>query len=250
MKKTGLGLICVLAVWAMSLTAPAATPEETFAQANQLCEQGQYAAAIARYQKLLDAGQVSPALYYNLGVAHFRAGEAGRALAALRQAERLAPRDPDIRANLASIRRAVSGKEDAGPRGLEALLGRLTLNEWSLAAAASFWAWLLVLAGMQWRPSWRARWRNGARGLCGMWLVLMACLGGAAYYQLWQRTAIVVQKDAQARLAPYEVSKPVWNLPDGAEVRVVSASGEWLEIRDERGRAGWIKRDQVVLWPR
>lgn len=250
MKTMGYWLILFLACWATALSATAATPEETFAQANQFCEQGQYAAAVDLYQKLLAAGKVSPALYYNLGIAYVRSGQAGQAVVALRHAERLAPRDPDIRANLASIRRAVSGKEDAGPRGLEALLGRLTLNEWCLAAAAAWWAWLLVLAALQWRPSWRARWRGGVWALFCLWLAVMACLGGAAYFQLGQRVAIVVQKDAQARLAPYEVSKPVWNVPDGAEVRVMSETGDWLEIRDERGRAGWLKRSQVVLWPR
>lgn len=250
MKPRGQGLWVLMMAWLSAAVIMAATPEEEFAQANQLCEQGQYAAAIARYEKLLSAGQVSPALYYNLGTACFRAGQPGRAIFALRHAERLAPRDPDIRANLASVRRAVSGKEEVGPRGLEAVLGRLTLNEWSVAAAAALWAWLGALALRQWRPAWRTRWRSAVWGLFGVWLAAVACLAGAAYFQIGQRIAIVAQKDVQARLAPYEVSKPVWSLPDGAEVRVASEDKGWLEIRDDRGRAGWLKRDQVLLWPR
>ncbi|MCX8156413.1 MAG: tetratricopeptide repeat protein [Verrucomicrobiae bacterium] len=242
--------LAFLAMAWLTAALAAATPEEEFAQANQLCEQGRYAEAIARYEQLLKAGQVSPALYYNLGTAHFRAGQPGRAIYALRHAERLAPRDPDIRANLASIRRAVSGREEVGPRGLEALLGRLTLNEWCVAASIILWAWLGVLTLGQWRAAWRTRWRSVGWLLLAVWLFNLACLTGAAYFHWGQRVAIVAQKDVQARLAPYDVSKPVWNLPEGAEVRVLSENQDWLEIRDDRGRAGWVKRDQVLLWPR
>jgi tetratricopeptide (TPR) repeat protein len=250
MKRLGQWLI-LLAAWGwLGLALPAATPEEEFSRANQLCEQGKYAEAIARYEQLLQSGKVSPALYYNLGTAYFRAGQPGRALYALRHAERLAPRDPDIRANLASVRRAVSGREDAGPRGLEAVLGRLTLDEWGVLAAATLWLWLGVLGLGQWFPRWRASLRGAGGLLLASWLAAMACLGGAVYFQQMQRVAIVAQKDVQARLAPYDVSKPVWSLPEGAEVRVMSENQEWLEIRDDRGRAGWLKRDQVLLWPR
>ena len=37
---------------------------------------------------------------FQLGNAHFKSGQLGRAIAAYRQAEELAPRDPDLRANV------------------------------------------------------------------------------------------------------------------------------------------------------
>lgn len=240
-----------LGVWLlMVVAAVAATAEEAeFSRANQLCEQGQHTAAIEIYEKWLKEGKVSAALYYNLGTAYYRAGQAGKAIEALRRAECLAPRDPDIRANLAAIRRAVSGKEDAGPGGVELLLGRLTLNEWCLTATVCLWAWLGVLTLMQWRPGWRASLRGWSWGLFVLWLGAAACFGGAYFFQKIRRMAIVVQKEVGARQAPYDVSKVVWSLVDGAEAHVIGENKDWLEIRDERGRAGWVKRDQVLIWP-
>ena len=49
---------------------------------------------------LIQAGSISTPIYFNLGNAWFKAGEAGRAILAFRQAEKLSPRDPDVRANL------------------------------------------------------------------------------------------------------------------------------------------------------
>src|SRR5580765_1961801 len=67
-----------------------------FDQANRLYEQGKYAMAATAYEKLLQSEPASPALYFNLGNAWFKAGQSGRAIAAYRQAEMLAPRDPNL----------------------------------------------------------------------------------------------------------------------------------------------------------
>src|SRR6185436_11225451 len=72
----------------------------TFDGANKLYEQGKFVEAAAGYEKLVLGGQSSAPIYYNLGNAYFKSGQIGRAIRAYRQAERLTPRDPDLRANL------------------------------------------------------------------------------------------------------------------------------------------------------
>ena len=47
--------------------------------------------------------------FNNRGVAHFRLGNFEAAIADFRQAERMRPRDPDVRANIVSARRAAVG---------------------------------------------------------------------------------------------------------------------------------------------
>src|SRR6266699_3853607 len=78
-----------------------------FDQANRLYEEGKFTEAAAAYEKMLRQGQASPALYFNLGNAFFKAGQVGRAVLNYRLAERLAPRDPDVRANLKFARNSV-----------------------------------------------------------------------------------------------------------------------------------------------
>jgi hypothetical protein len=51
-----------------------------FDQANKLYEEGKYSEAAALYESAVKAGQVSPALCFNLGNALFKAGQPGRAL--------------------------------------------------------------------------------------------------------------------------------------------------------------------------
>jgi hypothetical protein len=72
-------LLAILLVMAHVLDAGASS-QELFDQANKSFEQGRYKEAVAAYQKMITGGIVSPALYFNLANASYRAGEIGRSL--------------------------------------------------------------------------------------------------------------------------------------------------------------------------
>src|SRR5688500_8636546 len=80
-----------------------------FESANRLYEKGDYAGAAAGYQSVVQSGKASAEVYFNLGNAHFKNGQIGKAIASYRRAQELTPRDPDIRANLNFARGAVPG---------------------------------------------------------------------------------------------------------------------------------------------
>src|SRR4051794_29504249 len=94
-RVTLLCLACLLAL--LGTPARAEDLAAAFDQANKLYEQGKFAEAAGAYEKLAQSTPASPALYFNLGNAWFKAGQSGRAIAAYRRAEILAPRDPNLR---------------------------------------------------------------------------------------------------------------------------------------------------------
>src|SRR5262249_50947196 len=100
---------------------------DAFDAANKLYEQGKFNEAASAYEKLVQSGQVSAALYFNLGNAFFKAGQVGRAIAEYRRAEQLTPRDPDLRANLQFARKQIQGPTLAASRWHD-WLGKLSLN--------------------------------------------------------------------------------------------------------------------------
>ena len=73
-------------------------------------------------KKFCNPARQSPALLFNYGNAEFKAGHLGKAIAAYRRAELLAPRDAEIRANLAF--RPQSGPRRDGARKPLAKLAR------------------------------------------------------------------------------------------------------------------------------
>jgi len=238
-------ILCFL----FSLHLRAQNPESDFETANKLYEQGKFAEAAPAYQKLIQSGQISAALYFNLGNAFFKSGQIGRAIAAYRQAERLTPRDPDIRANLQFARNQTQGPTLA-PSRWQLWLGKLTANEWAAFAAAAIWLCFLLLAAMQWRPVLR----DALRGYSLVFAIAAAglslCLGAVLYENLFERTAIVLAPEVPARNGPLEESHTAFTLHDGAELRVLDQKDNWLQVTTDPRRIGWVRRDQVLLSPK
>jgi len=84
---TGLLLLLgAIATLAPVQAARAMTAEQYFADGNRLFRDDLYWAALLRYSQARDEGMDTPLLHYNMGVAHYRAGQYVRAREALQQA--------------------------------------------------------------------------------------------------------------------------------------------------------------------
>ena len=226
-------------------SAPA-DPTAAFDHANKLYEQSRFAAAAQSYQALLKQGAVSPALHFNAGNALFKSGQIGQALYHYRLAERLAPRDPDIQANLAFARRLVRGGLVTETPWWSRFLTLLSLDDWTVVAAAGLWLWLLALAAGQCSDAVR-RALSGYTATLGVATLLAAALLGAAWFAS-QRThaAVVIVPEAVVRFGPLEESQSAYTLRDGSELEVLDEKDGWLQVLDDTRRAGWVRREQVL----
>jgi hypothetical protein len=252
-RGSGLGICLLLCSW---LVAPgglrAADLLPAFDQANRLYEQGQYTNAAIAYDKLIEAGHGSTTLYFNLGNAWFKAGQPGRAIAAYRHAERLAPRDPNVRFNLQFTRKQVTGGESRSRPIWQRYLQALTLNEWTVLAVCGWWLWFGLLALGEWKSDLRRALRGYTATAGGIAGVLVVSLGVALREASVARDAVVIVPTAVVRRGPLDESQVFYQLRDGSEVTVLdekpgTAKDSWLQVRDEARRIGWLKRDQVVL---
>ena len=244
-----LGLLCLFAVGAETLPPRRAAAADAFEQANQLYERGQFTEAAAAYETLVRAGTVSPALFFNLGNAHFKAGHMGQALLNYRRAEALAPRDPDLRANLKFARNCVPGANLRPVSRWARWLPKLTVNETTLAAAATFWLWLSLLTLRQIRPATRKPLRT-ATVLAGLGSALLIAMAAAHWHaRRAVVTAIVVVPEATVHAGPLDQSPGAFTVRDGLELEVVDTKDDWLRVTDAGGRLGWLKREQAALFP-
>jgi tetratricopeptide (TPR) repeat protein len=237
-------VVCLLLAFATFAATPAAPV--TFDAANKLYYEGKFADAASAYDSLIQSGQRSAPLYFNLGNAFFKSGQVGRAIAAYRQAQLLTPRDPDIRANLQFARNQVQGPT-LPSTAWQRWSGRLSLNEWTLLTAGSLWLFLLLLALLQWRPRLARPLRNGALALGLATLFLCSCLGAIAYENQSNRIAIIVAPDAVVRVGPLETAPNAFTVHDGAELRILDQRDDWLQVTTGPQRNGWVQRQQVLM---
>jgi len=249
-KKMLQGVGVILALLACATTARAERVSDAFLQADKLYEEAKYSQAAAMYENLLRDGQVSSAIYFNAGDAWFNSGQIGRAIYDYRRAEQLAPRDPDIRANL-EIARARAGTSNAALPGSRwtRWVGRVTLNEWSCAASAAAALFFLVLTVRQISPAFgkSSSVLVGVLAAASIWLLI--CLGLSIDQRLLEKTSIVIVPEAVVRRGPLEESQSVFTAHDGAEMMVLGSDGDWLQVSNAARQIGWLQQKDVAQMP-
>jgi len=234
------------ALLALAAPARAAAPPD-LAAARGLYDAGRYDEAAAAFESLAAAAPRDAALQYDLGAALFKAGRLGRATASFERAFALDPRDSDVRENLAfALRRA---GEDLVPPGTPPALFWLftALSERELAGLHWLCAWaaLLLAAAAFAAPRRREALAPWAAGAAAVWL----------FFGLWwlglrsvlpPSRGVVVAAKAELRHGPGETFGVAFIVPEGRRVRVLGASGAWLEIGLlKEGARGWIAASSV-----
>lgn len=211
--------------------------ERTFADASRAYDENRLPDAIAGWKSLVDEGQSLPEVLFNLGNAYYRNGNLGEAIRTYRQAQRLAPRDPDIRANLGFAAQS-AGIVLPAPKPLAALLLDVSRKEWLGFASACFWLLSLALAAWIVSPRFRFVSRPAAAVLA---VLLFIGLAGLGLYRDLRRVpeGVVMLRDQKVLSSPLETSTPLLAIPEGAIVRQLDQRGNWVEIRYDATR-GWL----------
>jgi len=234
-----------------------------FSAANKLYAKGEFARAANAYEQVMKTGVQSAALLFNCGNAEFKSGHFGKAIAAYRQAAWLAPRDAEVRANLAFVRNQVEGATRRESRW-QYWLGQLTLNEWTLLAATAFWLTFILLAAEQVARASRPfgekmKYAGGSpvalkfRRAIGISICLAVVSGAALALEAAQhfssQTAVIISPEAIARSGPFDEAQTAFTARDGAELAVRDRHGNWIQVADGSGKIGWLQTKQVEILP-
>lgn len=208
-----------------------------FQAANSLYDAGQFAEAAAAYERIEPK---TAHVYFNLGNALFRQEKFGLAILNYERARQLAPRDPDILANLRFARNRLGIEEHRS--FLTAAVESRTLGEWSRYELVALWLTVLAVAG--------AIWLRRARSA----MILIAVVAGvttvatAGVLVVRERAApkaIVVNGKTEARFAPAADATVHFSLPEGAKVSVLEARGGWSFIERADRQQGWVRSEAI-----
>ncbi|MEM9227313.1 MAG: tetratricopeptide repeat protein [Verrucomicrobiota bacterium] len=244
MKQFLLLLLFAPAV-AVSALAEELGLETAFSSANAAYISGDYSAALAEYEALMQQGQ-STALLYNLGNAYAQLGQPGQAILAYERALVLAPENPDILANLSYVREGAQA-EPPGRSWNESAAQTLSLSTWTLFTVVGFWAGLglFILAPLY---RWRSPWRSLLLGLSVL-AVGAGLLGLLGYHQL-SKEGVVLQADAPLKLAPTQNSPASTFLQAGTTADLKRQKGNYAYVETQAGEQGWLSLDDyATVWP-
>jgi tetratricopeptide (TPR) repeat protein len=231
--------------------AGAAQPSGALAEGNAAYQKGDYAAAAAAYQKLVDSGVASADVYFNLGTAQLKSGQRGAAILSYERALRMDPGDADAAFNLAEAQKGnidkIVGASEEAPL-LERLGSQIPVNT---AGLVFLTAWLFGNIALL------LRWfRRGPASLLAWvgWTGVLIALVAAPLFALgaWNRAsspyAIVVSATAPVREGPASDFKAAFEVHEGLKVRVVRRENGFLRIHLLNGTEGWVAdRDAPII---
>ena len=248
MKTLLLGFIFIFWAASISLAVDTQTTLQTvFFQANTFYTQGQYKPAAEAYETVLQAGFASGNVYFNLGNAYFRNGQAGKAILNYERARRFLPSDPDLAANLQFARSL------AGAVGCQLPLWKRLVFPLAHTLATDSFVWftsiaytlLFVILAVYYLSPLRPQWLLYAgRGFVVLLLVMMTSLIQQARTDDLQRKAVVLAKeDSPVRFEPADNGTVHFSVTQGTLIQILDVREDWWQVARCDGRRGWIERD-------
>ena len=219
--------------------------DDLYAKAQAAYDDGRYAEAVILYENLVSNGVENTEVIYNLANAYFKDGDLPKAVWHYRKAWYVAPRDPDIRANLHFALNAAGASEPA--TGLPGrIFSTLSAREWIMTAIAAYLLLALLLAMSLLLRSMRSPLLKAS--LIPAALLLFALAGWRHWGQLESAPeAVVVKSGTTALYGPVEGSTAHFDVPLAALVKQCGSDPKgWIEIEYDR-KTGWVKVGNILL---
>jgi len=242
----------IFILFLLPLTLLPAQPTQALQAANQAYQDKDYEQAIRGYEEILLKGYESEALYYNLGNAYYRKGEAGRAMLNYQRALKLDPRDENTLHNIEVVRAGlpdeiVQIQMSGVVKAWLSVQNALSTRAWSAAGLALIWLGAAGLAVFLLSP---ARRRKKLGLLAGLLLISLSLLPFALAYgrsqqEFFSRKAVIMVEAVALRAAPEAESKAGIQLHEGAVVEIMDAIGAWFKVRLSDTSEGWLPKDVV-----
>lgn len=212
-----------------------------FNDANGACSRGEYADAVAIYESIVEQFGYSPAVLVNLGSCSAQSGDAGQAVLHLERARLLAWDDPEIDQLLSLVRKEAGLYSDAPP-----LTVTLTdVISFPVVALTGLGA-LLCLAVLQLLPRAGGQVRPLRLLQAAAVLLLLASLGLGALHFRRLDPWVVTGKESRLSLSPFDGAQSLGSILPGRLVYLQGSHGEYRLVRDETGREGWLKADELT----
>lgn len=216
---------------------------DTLSQAEELYRHGKFSAALTIYEQELKTHPNDPFVYYNIGNCYFKMGSRGLAVANYYRAFKLAPRDTDIRHNLA-LALSASG-ERLTPAGMPEILHKtffgLSYAELKGLCLVLFWLFCSLAC------IWLLKRRFGK--VCFVSLLLLGISLAWFYcrHSLETRTlAVVASPTAEIRSGPGVNFPASANMTQGHLVVIQDEKDSWYQVViPAQGLKGWVEKGTV-----
>lgn len=222
-------------------------------KANAYYTTEEYQKAIGVYQQILNSGEESAKLYFNLGNAYYKAGDMNNAILYYERAKLLAPNDEDIAFNLKLANQYVVTSIDELPkpfflRWKQSIINHYSADTWSYISIGAFILFLTLLGLFIFSRTVSIR-------RIAFWIGILAVIfsGFTFSFAAHQKKkldirdhAIVFCPRVTVKSSPSESGTDLFLIYEGLKVQITDSLSTWKEIKLADGNEGWLPDSCIV----
>ncbi|MCM4166667.1 Cell division coordinator CpoB [Arenibacter antarcticus] len=226
--------------------------QQLFEEATTFYNDGEYQKAADNYLKILDNGEHSAALYFNLGNTYYKLNDIAPSIYYYEKALLLKPYDQDILNNLNFARNMTLDAIEPLPQSavtklINKVTSFLTFDQWAYIAVVFmilFVGFYISFYYFRFSTQKRIAFISSL-----VFLVFTLCAAALAYVQYdkfkTDRPAVVFAEQAPINSEPNNRSQLIFNLHAGTKVKVVDQLNDWKKIEIADGKTGWLLANDI-----
>ncbi|HXK50659.1 MAG TPA: tetratricopeptide repeat protein [Clostridiales bacterium] len=229
-------------------------PITDFDEANQYYEKADYEKASVLYEKIISDGFENGEVYYNLGNSYYKLGDIARSILYYERAVKLMPDDPDLTENLKIARLYLTDKvEETEAEPFFTLYSDIR-NSFNIYTSKNILLILILITGI-----FISTYIFLKNTLFGRFFFYISLISAASlmffsylYYDIHsldiRRFGVVSEDKISVMSSPDDNinSKELFFLHLGTKAEIVRSNEQWLEIRLDEEKKGWVKKESLI----
>ncbi|WP_418603726.1 tetratricopeptide repeat protein [Hwangdonia sp.] len=225
-----------------------------FEEANTLYNQGKYAEAIDKYTAILETGNHSAELYFNLANAHYKLNNIAPSIYFYEKALLLSPHDDEIKNNMAFAKNMTIDAIDVVPESgiskfIKSTTNMMAYDVWAKISVALVLCFVILFLIYYFAYSTINKRLAFIGSLTSLFLMCVSLTFAFHKFNIDKKNkpAIVFAQESKVKSEPNSRSEESFRLHEGTKVQVLDTVNEWKKIKLADGKTGWISSNDIKL---
>lgn len=226
--------------------------ENMFEQGKELYKNGKYQQAIESWMQILENGETSAELYFNLGNAQYKLNKIGPSIYYYEKALQLAPNDTDTKNNLAFAENARIDSIEPLPESVFSkwyrnIADTFTFDGWAILSVVCsiIFACIFLLYYFSYSEKIK-RFLFATSMLIAILFVMTLSMSFLTYEDYTKKQpAIIFANQLEVKTEPSMGSASAFILHEGTKVEITAQDGNWFRITLADGKDGWVPTSDI-----